>query len=232
MWADWFEEKTQLKAFFPFPHKAPDLPCHPYAKEFSRTTSALPPKLHDFTKVTPESLQIIHTQIATQSPPPGVPRLSPSQHCATLPQIRLWKPLAPIPPPSPEAPPLLLSQACFGPSAQALAPGLLGWLPRVGGSPNAGSQWVQGSQMPATLHQPTSGSPRESAVITTLKACSRSHEAMTRKWRRMTGAGTGGGPHTGLCSSLRAWSTPCRDVVMANATLKGVGGETEDPPEN
>ena len=98
--------KTQLKAFFPFPHKAPDLPCHPYAKEFSRTTSALPPKLHDFAKVTPESLQIIHTQIATQSPPPGVPRLSPSQHCATLPQIRLWKPLAPIPPPSPEAPPL------------------------------------------------------------------------------------------------------------------------------
>ena len=92
-------KKTQLKAFFPFPHKAPDLPCHPYAKEFSRTISALPPKLPDFAKVTHESLQIVHTQSATPGPSPGSPRAEPKSAPCRLPQILLWKPFAPIPPP-------------------------------------------------------------------------------------------------------------------------------------
>lgn len=117
MWADWFEEqKTQLKVFPSFPHKAPDLPCHPYAKESPERYLVLPPKLPDFAKVTHESLQIAHTQSAT----PGPSRGSPAKAHKPAP----WPPMAPdppvetlcspIPPPSPEALLSLPSQACFG----------------------------------------------------------------------------------------------------------------------
>ena len=102
-------KKTQLKAFFPFPHKAPDLPCHPYAKEFSRTISALPPKLPDFAKVTHESLQISHTQSASPGPSPGGPQAEPVSTVPPCPRSTCGNPLLPSHLPSPEAPPLLCS---------------------------------------------------------------------------------------------------------------------------
>ena len=117
------------KAFFPFPHEAPDLPHHPYAKEFSRMASAQPPNPPDFTKVTYTSLQIIHTHT----------------ECHPRALALEFSKLSPVGP----SPPLHLRKS--------FAPILL---------PCAGFHLVQGSQMPATLHQPTSGSSGEPAVIT------------------------------------------------------------------
>lgn len=171
-------------------------------------------------------------RLPPQSPPLGVPRLSPSQHCAPLPQIRLWRPLAPIPPPSPETPPL----PCSPKPVWSFCPGSGAWASRL--APQGRRQphcWApRGAEVTDASHL-TSAHIREPQGVSSYHHPEALFQKPQGNDEEMEGDDWGGErwrPTHWPVFITEGMEHALQRCGHGERHPKGVGGETEDPPEN